>query len=91
MNCVTVIYECTTFGLFVFFPWGIPQLQSCWSLSCDHGLDHGSYCENNNNNSPIVVQFVLFFFWLFRLLLTLSRRTTQLWFSQTKRIFFVMR
>ena len=21
------------------FPWGIPQLQSDWNLSCDHGLD----------------------------------------------------
>ena len=21
---------------FVFFPWGVPQLQSDWSLSCDH-------------------------------------------------------
>ena len=30
------------FGLFVFFPWGIPQLQSAWSLSCDHGLDYAS-------------------------------------------------
>ena len=28
-----VIYACTTFGLFVFFPWGIPQLQSDWRLS----------------------------------------------------------
>ena len=24
------------------FPWGIPQLQSDWSLSCDHGLDYAS-------------------------------------------------
>ena len=35
-----VIYAFTTFGLLVFFPWGIPQLQSDWSLSCDHGLDY---------------------------------------------------
>ena len=28
--------------LFVFFPWGIPPLQSDWSLSCDHGLDRAS-------------------------------------------------
>ena len=29
MNCVScAIYACTTLGLFVFFPWGIPQLQS---------------------------------------------------------------
>ena len=25
-----------------FFPWGIPQLQSDWSLSCDGGLDYAS-------------------------------------------------
>ena len=31
--------------LFVFFPWGIPQLQSDWSLSCDLGLD---YYKNYN-------------------------------------------
>ena len=37
-----VIYACTTFGLFVFFLWGIPQLQSDWSLSYDHGLDYAS-------------------------------------------------
>ena len=30
------------FGLFVFFPWSIPQLQSDWSLYCDHGLDYAS-------------------------------------------------
>ena len=36
--------------LFVFFPWGIPPLQSDWSMSCDHGLDHANYCEYNNNN-----------------------------------------
>ena len=35
-----VFYACTTFGL--CFPWGIPQLQSDWSLSCDHGLDFAS-------------------------------------------------
>ena len=40
-----VIYACTTFGLLVFFSWGIPQLQSDWSLSRDHGLDYGSYCR----------------------------------------------
>ena len=48
--------------LFVFFPWGIPQIQSDWSLSCDHGLDYASLCEhtntniittNNNNNSSV--------------------------------------
>ena len=35
---------------FVFFLWGIAQLQSDRSLSCDHGLDYASLCENNNNN-----------------------------------------
>ena len=32
------------------FPWGIPQLQSDWSLSCDHGLDYASERENKNNS-----------------------------------------
>ena len=36
-----VIYACTTLGC-VCFPWGIPQLQSDWSRSCDHGLDYAS-------------------------------------------------
>ena len=48
MNCVSYdicVYhiDYTSFGLFVFFPWGIPQLQSDWSLSCDHRLDYASY------------------------------------------------
>ena len=34
---------------FVFFPWGIPRLQSDWSLPCDHGLDYASQYDNNNN------------------------------------------
>ena len=34
------MYACTTFGLFVFVPWGILQLQGDWRLSCDHGLDY---------------------------------------------------
>ena len=44
MNCVSCVidYACTTSGLFVFFPWGVPQLQSNWSLFCDHGLDYAS-------------------------------------------------
>ena len=37
-----MIYACTTFGLFAFFPWGIPPLQSDWSLSSDHGIDYAS-------------------------------------------------
>ena len=43
-----MIYVCTTFGLFVVFPWGILPRQSDLSLSCDHGLDYASYCESNN-------------------------------------------
>ena len=44
-----VIYAYTIFGLFVFSPWDIAQLQSDWSMPCDHGLDNVSYCEDNNN------------------------------------------
>ena len=51
MNCVSCDIYVYHLGLFVFFPWDIPQLQSDWSLSCDHGLDHSSQCENNNNNN----------------------------------------
>ena len=41
MNCVSC--DISVYHLFfVFFPWGIPQLQSDWSLSCDHGLDNAS-------------------------------------------------
>ena len=29
-------------GVTDLYPWGIPQLQSDWSLSCDHGLDYAS-------------------------------------------------
>ena len=37
-----VIYACATFFVssFVYFPWRIPQLQSDWSLSCDHELEY---------------------------------------------------
>ena len=42
MNCVS--YDmCVYHFCFVFFPWGIPPLQSDWSLSCNHGLDYASY------------------------------------------------
>ena len=35
--------DCIRNGLTLcFFNWGIPQLQSDWSLSCDHGLDIAS-------------------------------------------------
>ena len=36
-----------TFGLYFFG--GIIQLQSDWSLSCDHGLGYASLCENTMN------------------------------------------
>ena len=43
MDCVSCdVCVCTTFGSFVFFPWGIPQPQSDLSLSFDHGLDYAS-------------------------------------------------
>ena len=45
-------------GLFVFFPWGIPQLQSDWSLSCDRGRDYASECENKNNNNNLMYQVI---------------------------------
>ena len=43
MNCVSYdicVYHRVYRLWFVFLPWGIPQLQSGWSLSCDHGLDY---------------------------------------------------
>ena len=36
------ICTCTTFGLLVFFTWGILSLQSDWSLSCDYGFVYAS-------------------------------------------------
>ena len=55
MNCVsydTPGMRVPLLVLFVlFFPWGIPPLQSDWSLSYDHGLHYASYCDNNNNNN----------------------------------------
>ena len=41
MNCVGCDICVYHLGLCVF-PWGIPQLQSDWSLACDHGLDYAS-------------------------------------------------
>ena len=35
-----------------FFPWVF--LSSRVSLSCDHGLDYASQCENNNNSNKLV-------------------------------------
>ena len=42
MNCVSCDICVYHLGLCVFFPWGIPRLQSDWILSCDHGLDYAS-------------------------------------------------
>ena len=39
VSCDICVYH---LGLFCIFPWGIAQLQSDWSLSCDHGLDYAS-------------------------------------------------
>ena len=47
----SVIYACTTFGLFVCFPRGIPQLQRDWSLSCNHGLDYASYVRTTTTTT----------------------------------------
>ena len=54
MNCVSCDICVYHLGLCVCFPWGIPQLQSDWSLSCDHGLDYAS--ENNNNTTQLFVR-----------------------------------
>ena len=43
MNCFsydTCVYHFRFVS--VFFPWSILQLQSDWSISCDHGLDYAS-------------------------------------------------
>ena len=54
-----VIYACSTFGLFVFFLWGIPQLQSDWSLSCDHGLDYVLLVRSADQRIATLLQPVL--------------------------------
>ena len=41
MKCLTCDI-CVYHLWFVLSPGGIPQLQSDWSLSCDHGLDYAS-------------------------------------------------
>ena len=41
MNCVSCGMRVPPWFVCVF-PWGIPQLPSDWSLSCDHGLDYAS-------------------------------------------------
>ena len=40
MNCVSCDICVDHLRFVCVFPWGIPQLQSDWSLSCDHGLDY---------------------------------------------------
>ena len=58
-----MIYACTTFGLFVFFPWGIPQLQSDWSLSCDHGLDYARTTKTTRRRVIVLrMDYVIFFY-----------------------------
>ena len=42
----TFVFLCVFSGLGGIFP-----LQSDWSLSCDHGLDHASYCQSNTTTS----------------------------------------
>ena len=39
MNCVSCDICVYHLRFVCVFPWGIPQLQSDWSLSCDHGRD----------------------------------------------------
>ena len=61
MNCVSSYDICVYYFWFVFFPWGIPPLHSDWSLSCDHGLDYATECENTiniiiNNNIPFITE-----------------------------------
>ena len=42
MNCISCDICVYHLWFVFFFPWGIPQLQIDWSLSCDHGLDNAS-------------------------------------------------
>ena len=42
MNCVSYDIRMRVPLLVSVFFLGIPQLQSDWSLSCDHGLDYAS-------------------------------------------------
>ena len=57
MNCVSCDICVYHLWFVCVLPSGIPQLQSDWSLSCDHGLDYASECENNNkkkdNKNPV--------------------------------------
>ena len=39
MSCDLCVYH---LWIVCVFPGGIPQLQSDWSLSCDHGLDYAN-------------------------------------------------
>ena len=42
MNCVSCDICVYHLWFVCVFPWGIPQLQSDWSLFCDHGLDYAT-------------------------------------------------
>ena len=42
MNCVSCDICMDRLWFVCVSPWDIPQLQSDWSLSCDHGLDYAS-------------------------------------------------
>ena len=53
MNCVSCDICLYHLGLCVCFPWGIPQLQSDWSLSCDHGLDYASYVRTTTTTRSV--------------------------------------
>ena len=50
MNCVSCDI-CVYHLWFVCAFSPIPQLQSDWSLSREHGLDYASQCQNNSSNN----------------------------------------
>ena len=57
------------------FPWGIPRLQSDWSLSCDHGLDYARTKttvtfstmprEGTGDHSDVLQSYIFFLFFFF--------------------------
>ena len=51
MKCVSCDICVYHLWFVFFFLWGIPQLQSDWSLSCDHGLDYASKCEKTTTTT----------------------------------------
>ena len=53
------MYACIPISVYLYFPPEVVYIlppQSDWSLSCDHGLDYASRCENNKNNQVCVLQ-----------------------------------